>query len=216
MPGACTAASSSSHPLRTKRMVASTMVMNPTAMKARRCPAATIAFGFVVEKFNLFALTLLDTSSLDEAHRMLVRSQARNVRAFCGMVAVATDQRGASPLSTGTMPPASGSGCGNVAFECGVEQLTASLFGQRNRIATCGRIDQRHLDDGIDAGPVDAEPLQVMRNTGLLAQIEHRYEEPVEPVVDLEEACKALDLRLDRRAVEHDNIGLAHVVGHEW
>jgi putative membrane protein len=26
--------------------------------------------GHVVEKFNLFALTLLDTSSLDEAHRM--------------------------------------------------------------------------------------------------------------------------------------------------
>jgi len=26
-----------------------------------------IAFGCVVEKFNLFALTLLDTSSLDEA-----------------------------------------------------------------------------------------------------------------------------------------------------
>jgi hypothetical protein len=35
-----------------------------------RTSIAVIAFGFVVEKFNLFALTLLDTSSLDEAHRM--------------------------------------------------------------------------------------------------------------------------------------------------
>ena len=35
-----------------------------------RTSIAVIAFGFVVEKFNLFALILLDTSSLDEAHRM--------------------------------------------------------------------------------------------------------------------------------------------------
>ena len=35
-----------------------------------RTSIAVIAFGFVVENFNLFALTLLDTSSLDEAHRM--------------------------------------------------------------------------------------------------------------------------------------------------
>jgi putative membrane protein len=35
-----------------------------------RTSIAVIAFGFVVEKFNLFALALLDTSSLDEAHRM--------------------------------------------------------------------------------------------------------------------------------------------------
>ena len=35
-----------------------------------RTSIAVIAFGFVVEKFNLFALTLLDSASLDEAHRM--------------------------------------------------------------------------------------------------------------------------------------------------
>ena len=35
-----------------------------------RTSIAVIAFGFVVEKFNLFALTLLDSTSLDEAHRM--------------------------------------------------------------------------------------------------------------------------------------------------
>jgi putative membrane protein len=35
-----------------------------------RTSIAVIAFGFVVEKFNLFALTLLDSTSLDDAHRM--------------------------------------------------------------------------------------------------------------------------------------------------
>src|SRR6476659_2016489 len=35
-----------------------------------RTGIAVIAFVFVVEKFNLFALTLLDTASLDDAHRM--------------------------------------------------------------------------------------------------------------------------------------------------
>ena len=35
-----------------------------------RTSIAVIAFGFVVEKFNLFALTLLDTGSLDDTHRM--------------------------------------------------------------------------------------------------------------------------------------------------
>src|SRR4029078_8073402 len=34
-----------------------------------RTSIAVIAFGFVVEKFNLFALTLLDSTSLDDAHR---------------------------------------------------------------------------------------------------------------------------------------------------
>src|SRR6476620_3785543 len=34
-----------------------------------RTSIAVIAFGFAVEKFNLFALTLLDSTSLDDAHR---------------------------------------------------------------------------------------------------------------------------------------------------
>ena len=48
----------------------STMRKRATFLAWLRTSIAVIAFGFVVEKFNLFALTLLDTSSLDDAHRM--------------------------------------------------------------------------------------------------------------------------------------------------
>jgi putative membrane protein len=54
-----------------------------------RTSIAVIAFGFVVERFNLFALTLLDTSSLDEAHRMRLERLSGSLRQGAGRAFIA-------------------------------------------------------------------------------------------------------------------------------
>ena len=61
---------------------------------------------------------------------------------------------------------------------------------------------------------VDLQPAEIVRNAGLLAEIEHGSEKAVEAAVDAEKAGETLDLRLDGRAVEDQHIGHEHAVGH--
>ena len=73
-----------------------------------RTSIAVIAFGFVVEKFNLFALTLLDTSSLDEAHRMRLERLSGSLPQGAGRAFIAS---GSSPSCSPPFVSCAPGGC---------------------------------------------------------------------------------------------------------
>src|SRR6185437_9059837 len=103
---------------------------------------------------------------------------------------------------------------GDIAFERSLEEFPASLFSQGNRIATRGRVDHGHLDDGVDLAAVNLEPAEILRHSGLFAEIEDRGEESVEAVFDFEEASETFDLRFDRSAIEDEHVRHEHAIGH--
>ena len=53
-----------------------------------RTGIAVIAFGFVVEKFNLFMLTMASVSSLDAAHRLQIERASGPLGRYDGLILV--------------------------------------------------------------------------------------------------------------------------------
>jgi putative membrane protein len=53
-----------------------------------RTGIAVIAFGFVVEKFNLFVLTMASVTSLDAAHRLQIERASGPLGRYDGLVLV--------------------------------------------------------------------------------------------------------------------------------
>ena len=63
-----------------------------------RTGIAVIAFGFVIEKFNLFVLTIANTASLDGSRRLQLnrRSGSTRFRPYAATSALLCDCRGES------------------------------------------------------------------------------------------------------------------------
>src|SRR6478736_53056 len=90
----------------------------------------------------------------------LLRGQRIGVPALVGLGGrVSLSRRGGKlrmrPIAT------SSSRRGDVAFERRLEQLAAALLGQRKRVATGGRIFQRHFNDRLNTAAVHAKVAEV-------------------------------------------------------
>src|SRR5215218_6698260 len=82
-----------------------------------------------------------------------------------------------------------------------------------HRIAAGGRVLRRHLHDLIDLVLADLQTLERVRDTELLAQLQHEIHEGAEAWPQANVGGEPLHLVLDGLAVERQHIGRKHRVG---
>src|SRR3954466_7912078 len=82
-----------------------------------------------------------------------------------------------------------------------------------HRIAAGGRVLRRHLHDLIDLVVADLQTLKRVRDTELLAQLQHEIHEGAEARPQANVGGEPLHLVLDGLAIEREHIRCEHRIG---